>query len=725
MTNNYIDHMKAVEAEYRSLLGKKVHATTPKIPFYSSVTGEIIKEGGDLGASYWIQNLVSPVLFSSAVDTILTGVSTQKIFLEIGPHSALAGPIRQILRESKVGPQLGAEYIPTLIRSGNGRVDLLKSAGELWLNNVDLDFDSINGPGKYLTDLPPYPWNYDSPYWVESRLSKEWRLRKFPHHDILGSRVLESTDFDPSWRNMLSLDSVRWIQDHEVAGNILFPGVGYICMAAEAIRQLTEATDWTVRRVTFNAAMVLHQGQATEVITHLRPARLTTTLDSVWWDFTVSSLNGSNWIKHSFGQIRAGSEYDTPAPEIKALSRNVSSNTWYRVLRKFGFDYGPSFLGMSDMSADPTDEVAVATISQDLKEGESYYSLHPATLDCTIQLFSAAAYHGLPRLYQHLSIPSYIGELYVKPPKGKITMQALIHTTPEGTKSDDLIGVSEGETVITMKGLRLSRIGDSDDVSGEDPHAAVELEFKNDVNFLDASQLIRPLKDRTDVHRLLDEFSLACMIETCTSLQGAESTQPYLRKFHTWLENQLEEAASGGYPNVSDSATLHAMGSSKRMELIEALYKQCKETEAAATATAIYRIYTSCKDIFTGATDPLDLLLGDGVLNDLYDFMQNSEYSEFLDLVAHYKPNLKILEIGAGTGGTTSTVLPHLKSTYGERMYLSYTYTDISSGFFISARERFKECPAIEYSILDISKDPIEQGFEAESFDLIIACNVS
>ena len=367
--------MEAIEAKYRSLLSKIVHSATPKIPFYSSVTGEIMKEGGDLGASYWIQNLLSPVLFSTAVETILKGVSTQKIFLEIGPHSALAGRIRQILRESKVGPQLGAEYIPTLICSSNGGKDLLKTAGELWLNNVDLNFTSINGLGKFLTDLPPYPRNYASSYWVESRLSNEWRLRKFPHHDILGSRVLESTDFDQSWRNMLSLNSVRWIQDHEVAGNILFPGVGHISMAAEAIRHLTETTDWTVRRVTFNAAMVLHQGQSIEVITHLRPARLTTTLDSVWWDFTVSSLNGSSWIKHSFGQIRAGSEHDRPAPEIKLLPRSVPSNTWYRLLRKFGFDYGPSFLAMSEMSADPTDKVAVATVSQDLKEGESSYSL--------------------------------------------------------------------------------------------------------------------------------------------------------------------------------------------------------------------------------------------------------------------------------------------------------------------------------------------------------------
>ena len=124
----------------------------------------------------------------------------------------------------------------------------------------------------------------------------------------------------------------------------------------------------------------------------------------------------------------------------------------------------------------------------------------------------------------------------MKPPKGKIAMQASIHTTPEGNKSDDIVGVSEGETVIVTNGVRLSRIGDSDDVLGEDPHAAVKLEFKNDVNFLDASQLIRLLKDRTDVHRLLDEFSLACMTDTCTSLEGAETTLPYLKKFHMRLK---------------------------------------------------------------------------------------------------------------------------------------------------------------------------------------------
>lgn len=52
------------------------------------------------------------------------------------------------------------------------------------------------------------------------------------------------------------------------------------------------------------------------------------------------------------------------------------------------------------------------------------------------------------------------------------------------------------------------------------------------------------------------------------------------------------------------------------------------------------------------------------------------------------------------------------------------SYTDISSGFFSAAQQRFADYKAMEFKILDISLDPLEQGFEANSYDLIIASNV-
>ena len=85
---------------------------------------------------------------------------------------------------------------------------------------------------------------------------------------------------------------------------------------------------------------------------------------------------------------------------------------------------------------------------------------------------------------------------------------------------------------------------------------------------------------------------------------------------------------------------------------------------------------------------------------------------------------MKILEIRAGTGGLTAKILEHLKSDYGEHLYFKYTFSDISSNFLVQAQERFKEYAGIEYQALDISQDPLEQGFKAGEYNLIVASNV-
>lgn len=79
---------------------------------------------------------------------------------------------------------------------------------------------------------------------------------------------------------------------------------------------------------------------------------------------------------------------------------------------------------------------------------------------------------------------------------------------------------------------------------------------------------------------------------------------------------------------------------------------------------------------------------------------------------------LRILEIGAGTGGTTSALLPVLPDdTY-------YAFTDVSNFFLDRAQERFKQYRFVRYGILNAEKDPAEQGYQTESFDLVVAANV-
>ncbi|MFN6485609.1 MULTISPECIES: beta-ketoacyl synthase N-terminal-like domain-containing protein [unclassified Nostoc] len=80
---------------------------------------------------------------------------------------------------------------------------------------------------------------------------------------------------------------------------------------------------------------------------------------------------------------------------------------------------------------------------------------------------------------------------------------------------------------------------------------------------------------------------------------------------------------------------------------------------------------------------------------------------------------LRVLEIGAGTGVTTQSLLPVLPT-----QQTSYTFTDIGSGFLTQAQKKFQEYPFVEYRLLDIDKPPTEQGFEKYSYDVIIATNV-
>ena len=135
-------------------------------------------------------------------------------------------------------------------------------------------------------------------------------------------------------------------------------------------------------------------------------------------------------------------------------------------------------------------------------------------------------------------------------------------------------------------------------------------------------------------------------------------------------------------------------------------------------------------DVLVGDADPLTLLFSSGEPSaaDLYlkapvaqaaNRMLGDAVAALLADVPESR-RLRVLEVGAGTGSATASVLPELPP---ERY--DYIYTDISAGFFSEAEARFGGAEAsIDYRVLDIEIDPIEQGFDHHGYDLIIASNV-
>ena len=135
--------------------------------------------------------------------------------------------------------------------------------------------------------------------------------------------------------------------------------------------------------------------------------------------------------------------------------------------------------------------------------------------------------------------------------------------------------------------------------------------------------------------------------------------------------------------------------------------------------------------IMNGTTLPLEILMQDGLLHNFYQSGIGcaevyAQLARYMDLLGHKSPDMKVLEIGAGTGGATLPILTALSGQNGSHCRFSnYTFTDISTGFFEKAHEKFKSwLPLMKFAKLNIEEDPLKQGFKPGEFDVIIAANV-
>ena len=177
--------------------------------------------------------MVSPVLFSQTIQNLLNHSATMRkrrrdndkpfvdLLMEVGPHSALQGPLKQIL-ETNSAKFANISYISMLSRGKDANISALEAVGRLFTKGYPVNVVKVNSPTvdsqqpMMLVDLPPYSWNRVARYWFESHLSHNYRFRKHPRHDLFGALTAESSLMEPRWRNFLRLSENPWIQHHRV-----------------------------------------------------------------------------------------------------------------------------------------------------------------------------------------------------------------------------------------------------------------------------------------------------------------------------------------------------------------------------------------------------------------------------------------------------------------------------------------------------------------------------
>ncbi|KAF2805465.1 putative polyketide synthase [Mytilinidion resinicola] len=440
------EYMADVASNYRSHLEHNCDWKVDSVAeanMYSTVTGSINPDV--CNASYWEANMRSPVLFDYAVQRILQANDAPEMLIEIGPSNALSGPINQI----KQHLNSNIPYMPAWKRGPDALRAFCDLAGQLFIRGNAINLARFNqdfneSPLAVIVDLPNYRWNHSVKYWHEGNSSKEWRYRKYPHHDILGTKILGTPWQHPIWSKLLRVQDLAWIPDHKLGESIVFPGAGYIAMAIEAAFQTEKATQripkdvrinqmtYILRDTRFLRAMLLEDGTETRVITTLTSR--STSAKQIWYDFKISTQMVDLVTDHCQGLIQVQEAIAAKAGEKDMLPLEFPEpgSVWYKTMRNIGYSFGPSFqrqLQVESVAGSHRSRSLLSFEASQSSSKESAYALHPTSIDVCFQSVAASIWKGSRSSVDIRLVPSSISELIIAAQSTPLTLAMSIATS--------------------------------------------------------------------------------------------------------------------------------------------------------------------------------------------------------------------------------------------------------------------------------------------------------
>ncbi|KAH7397176.1 hypothetical protein BKA66DRAFT_566312 [Pyrenochaeta sp. MPI-SDFR-AT-0127] len=787
-------HMQAIAEEYLEYLQKAgVVAQSGKghAAMFSSVTEDVIDQS-QLGAEYWVSNLVGCVRFSGAVEKLCsTQIQDERhgvdILLEIGPHSLFKLPVQEIL-ETKFGEKSRIQYLSTLIRKQPADKTALEAVGYLFANNYPVDLHAVNFPSEpkqalsVLTDLPQYPWNHTRSYWCESRLSRDYRLRKFTRTDILGAPVYDWNPFEPRFRNFLRLREQPWLRDHVVQGDVLFPACGYLCMAIEACRQMSVITpstflppgsqdslEYRLREVSISRALVVpesDEGVETSFSMRCNSSDDSTSLD-VWHEFRVFSYtSNSGWVENCRGLVSVSRQMTGDNELAKECliewseanadgAQKIDPKSFYDGVDAIGLTYGPLFQGIKTISIDAhvSDRAAgvvevTNTRIANPKEFEHDRLLHPATLDSFLQLALAALGGVELRKLKGAMVPTFVEEICISAniaaqigDQLNVVVGAERHGSRAAKANIFALDPVTSKPVVLMDGFRFVAINGASASNEVDlaPKHCFKPVWEPDAELIGFHNLNKDLQaaprpdDRPKTVRELELLSYHFIDQALQEIKNDEvaTMLPHHQKFYQNLCELRDAVIAKTHPQQTEE--WQQLNSSETASKLHSLVEHYRHHQTAYDGKLLVRVGEALPSVFRQNVEPLKLMTDENLLEDYYTTavgMPNTyaQISRYVTILSHKYPNLDFLEIGAGTGGATVPTLQGLRGCEGVHTYprlKSYTYTDISSYFFQRAAEKFEDFSQfMKFKKLDVERDPETQDFKPASFDVIVAANV-
>ncbi len=717
-------------------------------PFFSTVTGAQCR-GQDCTAEHWARGVKQPVLFAPAVQALADfGVD---VWLELSAHPALAISIQECLAER------GGSKPPIVssTRRDQERNAMLQAAMDLHAADVALDFTGMT-PSRESLVLPAYSWDR-SRWWSEAA---EWRESRIAPggRGFLDQRLPRAL---PTWIARLDNRHMAYLKDHKVESHVVFPAAAYVDIVLEAGAQFFEGRPFVIEDFEIRKPLILPE-QVNGLVIELTydPAERTFTLQSKF-------EQGASWSVHVVGSMR-GERTDSSFGKSKWRGLGERGlvegdvEAFYQHMTDLGLRYGPEFRGVQALAARDGISAGQVKLTEQSAARAAEYPLHPVLLDGALHVFSAAAKTVEDRKAR-MKLPVRFGRiLFLRSPGASAQVEASVRQfNEEFIEGAVALYDQAGEPCVLVEGFRaisLAAARRSGAPAGardlvyhidwektpsdmppqalasaplEDLRQAARKALDEMIDLRGKSKLEAVMADADELAQALLAQGLTAMgvsegkAFTADSLGVGGVMRNALRRFtlHFTRDGLLNETAKGFVPTAAFTKVSAGAGQTMQRFLREHPGHLTDAMLCQATCAELGAILRGEKDavqvLFTGAgSELLEQFYGDGLLSSHW----MSAIGSAVAAAARRLPEgrgLRILEIGAGTGGLSAAVLPRLQRSLHE-----YVFSDVSAVFFQAAGQKLASYPEVEFKVYDLEKPVAQQEFELASFDLIIGTNV-
>ncbi|AOX00475.1 hypothetical protein BJP34_14335 [Moorena producens PAL-8-15-08-1] len=760
--------MEPMLAEFETV-AKQVTYSQPKIPLISNVTGQ--KVGDEITApEYWVEHIRQPVRFAESMQTLHE--QGYELFLEIGPKPILLGMGRQCV------PDDVGVWLPSLRPGVEEWEQMLSSLGKLYVKGLKVDWSGFDKDyAAQKVALPTYPFQRER-YWIEidnTQHKSRFLSKNKGFHPLLGERFYSAIQQQQiQFESQLSASEPAYLKHYRVFDQVIFPAAGYLEMVLAAGATLFNSPKLVLEDLVIQSALVLHQEKFKAVQTVLTPLENGTYQFKIFSGDQQDNQQQPSWTLHTEGKLREQKIDSEPTvANLEALKascpQQIEVKDYYQQFQAQGIDYGVSFQGLKQLWCGEGQAIGEIQLPEELVRDLTNYQLHPALLDVGMQVIAAAIGEDesqttyVPVLIERLTV-------YRRPDTSLWAMASV--AIPLKDNKDSLSGQitllsSKGETIAIIEGLQLKQVTreallgrEADELS----NWLYEIEWRTQPRFgrqlppeyiLIPGEISRKLNPL--VSKLVSEIDLNSYSQFLSQLE-ALSIDYIIQAFveMSWLFPERESFSSQSLAEKLEVASQHRRlfnrlleilaeveiikGTTERWQVIKTPGKtnpqgknqalQNQYPQGKPELTLLERCGSQLSAVLRGTADPLQLVFPEGDLTTATQLYEESSEAQVMNTLVQQgistaleklpkDRGVRLLEIGAGTGGTTSFILPHLNPQQTE-----YVFTDLGSLFTSKAQEKFRDYPFVHYQQLNIEKDPTAQGFESHQYDVIVAANV-